>query len=70
MHPLALKDPPRIDRRERYAKMEPAERALWNAAIELEKLGTDYRIKEAVRLLDEARAVAADFADKVERPDL
>lgn len=65
IHALALKNPPPIERRERYARMEPAEKAIWYAVLEVEKAGRDHRLTEAIRLMDQARKLVADYIDGI-----
>lgn len=46
-------------------KMTPAELAIRNAVIEVEKMGADTRLTDAVVLLTKAQARVADFVDGV-----
>ena len=45
--------------------MTPAELAILNAMIEVEKVGADERLTTAVTLLEKARNSVADFVDGV-----
>lgn len=47
------------------AKMSPAELAIYEAMIAVEKAGADTRLTRAVILLGEARDRVADFVDGV-----
>ena len=57
-------------RRNRLDLMTPAELAIYNASQEVEKLGADVKLTEAVILLSKARELVADFIDskKIETP--
>ena len=59
--------PNRIDmgfpRRNMLNEMTPAERAIYDAVQEVEKIGADVRLTEAVVLLTKARELVADFVD-------
>ena len=46
-------------------RMTPAELAILNAMIEVEKVGADERLTTAVTLLEKARNSVADFVDGV-----
>ena len=46
-------------------RMTPAELAIRNAVIEVEKVGADERLTKAVVLLEKARNAVADFVDDV-----
>ena len=48
-------------------KMTPAERAIYDAMVEVEKLPPDMRLTDAVVLLGKARESVADFVDGVPR---
>ena len=52
-----------IPRRARLDKLTPAEKAIWDAMQEVEKLPADVRLTDAVIKLGEARALVADFVD-------
>lgn len=53
-----------IPRRIRLDLSEPAELAIRKAVDEVEKIGADVRLTEAVNLLDKARELVADFIDE------
>lgn len=50
-------------RRNMLNEMTPAERAIYDAVQEVEKIGADVRLTEAVVLLTKARELVADFVD-------
>ena len=52
-----------ISRRIDIERMLPAELALRNAELEIEKLGADERLTNAVILLAEAQEKVSDFID-------
>lgn len=52
-------------RRNRLDLMCPAEVAIYNAMVELEKIGADRRLTAASIKLQEARTLVADFIDDV-----
>jgi SHS2 domain-containing protein len=52
-------------RRIRLDLMTPAELAIYNAMLEVEKIGADKRLTEAVIKLQDARTLVADFIDGV-----
>ena len=54
-----------IPRRIRLDLSEPAELAIRNAVDEVEKIGADVRLTNAINLLNEARELVADYIDKV-----
>jgi hypothetical protein len=56
-----------IPRRVRIDLNTPAERAIYDAMIEVEKLPADVRLTEAVTLLGKARDAVADYVDGIER---
>lgn len=58
-------DPNSIPRRAYIDKMTRAERAIYNALQEVEKVGADVRLTDAVNLLSEAREAVADYVDGV-----
>lgn len=53
-------------RRNRLDLNTPAEKAIYDAMQEVEKVGADVRLTEAVILLSKARDLIADYVDKVE----
>jgi hypothetical protein len=53
-------------RRIRLDLMEPAEKAIYNAMQEVEKIGADVLLTEAVILLGKAKDLVSDFIDKKE----
>jgi hypothetical protein len=53
-----------IPRRNRLDLSEPAELAIRKSVDEVEKIGADVRLTEAVILLDKARELVADFIDE------
>jgi cell fate (sporulation/competence/biofilm development) regulator YlbF (YheA/YmcA/DUF963 family) len=55
-----------VPRRVRLDLMTPAEKAIYDAGQEIEKLGADVRLTEAVVLLMEARNKVADFIDDID----
>lgn len=54
-----------IPRRSRIDLLVPAEKAIYDAMQEVEKLAADMRLTEAIILLDKARAKVADFVDGI-----
>lgn len=56
-----------IPRRCRLDLNTPAEHAIYDAMIEVEKLAADVRLTDAVILLGEARNAVADFVDDADR---
>jgi hypothetical protein len=58
-----MSDKNEFPRRSRLDLMEPAEKAIYNAAQEVEKIGADVRLTNAVIKLQEARELVADFID-------
>jgi hypothetical protein len=44
--------------------LTPAEKAVWDAAQAVEKLGADVRLTDAVVLLQQAREKLADYFDE------
>lgn len=52
-----------IPRRIQLEKLTPAERAIRDAVIEVERVGADVRLTEAVILLQHARDKVADYID-------
>lgn len=53
----------KIPRKNILTRMTPAEVAIYNASLEVEKLGADVRLTDAVNLLQQAREKVADFID-------
>lgn len=53
-----------IPRRSRLDLHTPAERAIYDAIQEVEKIGADVRLTRAVLLLSEAKGLVADFVDE------
>lgn len=53
----------KIPRRVRLDLMTTAEKAIYNAVLEVEKLPPDIRLTEAVMLLSRAREKVADYID-------
>lgn len=54
-----------IQRRARLDLNTPAERAVYDAMLEVEKLPADVRLTEAVTLLGKARDLVADYVDGI-----
>lgn len=52
-------------RRSRLDLNTPAERAIYDAMQEVEKVGADTRLTEAVILLSKARDLVADYVDSI-----
>lgn len=55
-----------FSRRQRLDKCTPAELAIYKAIEEVEKIGADIKLTDAVIKLNEARNLVADFVDDVE----
>ena len=53
-------------RRNRLDLNTPAEKSIYDAMQEVEKLGADVRLTNAVNLLVQARNLVADFVDGTE----
>lgn len=53
-----------IPRRQRMDKCVPAELAIYKAMEEIENIGADVRLTEAIIILNEARNLVADFIDE------
>lgn len=53
----------KIPRRVYVEKMVPAELAIRNAMLEIEKLPPDTRLTEAIVMLDKAKNLVSDFVD-------
>jgi hypothetical protein len=51
-------------RRIQLELMTPAEKAIYDASLEVEKVGADERLTKAVVLLSEARNLVADYVDE------
>jgi hypothetical protein len=45
-------------------KWKPSEKAIYDAVLEVEKMGNDIKLTEAVNKLQEARKLVADYIDK------
>lgn len=54
----------KFPRRSRLDLCEPAELAIYNAMQEVEKMGADVKLTEAVIKLQEAKELVADYIDK------
>jgi hypothetical protein len=52
-----------IPRRMRLDLKRPAELAIYNAMQEVEKIGADIRLTEAITLLSKAKDLVSDFID-------
>lgn len=50
-------------RRNMINEMTPAELSIYNATQEVEKIGADVKLTEAIVLLTKARELVADFLD-------
>lgn len=57
----------KINRRNRLDLCTPAELAIYLAMGEVEKIGADVKLTEAVTLLAKAKDCVADFVDKVDQ---
>jgi hypothetical protein len=55
------------NRRNRMDLFSPAELAIYNAQVEVEKIGADVRLTNAGILLQQARYLVADFIDGVDQ---
>jgi hypothetical protein len=53
-----------IPRRAKLNENTPAELAIYNAMVEVEKLPADLRLTDAIVLLGKARDLVADFVDQ------
>ncbi len=51
-------------RRIRLDLFTPAEKAIYDAAMEVEKVGADVKLTDAVILLQQARSLVADYVDQ------
>ena len=51
-------------RRQQLDKCTPAELAIYKAMEEVEKIGADVRLTDAITKLNEARNLVADFVDE------
>lgn len=58
-----IEDPSAFPRRQRIDMMTPAERFIYNAQYEVELIGCDERLTDAVIKLKEARDLVADYVD-------
>ena len=54
------------ERRSKLWLNTPAELAIYNAINEVEKIGADVRLTDAVMKLQEAKELVADFVDDIE----
>lgn len=59
-----LKDENGFPRRSRLDLCEPAEKIIYDAAQEVEKLGADERLTNAIIKLAEARELVSDYIDE------
>lgn len=57
-------------RRDRMDLWTPSETAIQNAVNEIEKIGANWRLTEAVNLLHKAKELVADFVDNKLRPEI
>lgn len=55
-----------IPRRNQLQEYVPAEIAIRNAMAEVEKMGADVRLTDAIFLLEKAKNKVADFVDGIE----
>lgn len=53
-----------VPRRMRLDLVTPAEKAIFNATQEVEKVGADTRLTKVTTLLNEARVLLADYVDE------
>lgn len=53
-------------RRNRLDLMKPAERSIYDALQEVEKIGADPKLTEAVVKLQQAKDLVSDFIDAIE----
>lgn len=54
------------NRRNRLDLMTDAEKAIHNAMYEVEKIGTDVKLTEAIIKLQDAKKLVSDYLDKQE----
>jgi len=54
-----------IPRRNRIDLCEPSEIAIYNAMYEVEKLGADERLTDAIVKLNEAKELVSDYIDMI-----
>ena len=59
-----------IPRRCRIDKLTPAEKAIYDAFVEVEKVWADIRLTEVVTLLSQARELLADFIEWIPRKEI
>lgn len=59
-----LKDENGFPRRSRLDLCEPAEKAIYDAMQEVEKIGADERLTNAVVKLQEAKELVSDYIDE------
>jgi hypothetical protein len=57
-----------IPRRNRLDMNNSAEKLIYEAMCEVEELGADKKLTEAVMLLAKAKNCVADYVDKVDKP--
>jgi hypothetical protein len=53
-----------LPRRIQLDLMTPAEKSIYDACLEVEKVGADERLTKAVVMLSEARNLVADYVDE------
>ena len=53
-------------RRNQLDKFTPAELAIYNATIEVEKVGASEKLTAAIMKLQEAKELVSDFVDGIE----
>jgi UTP-glucose-1-phosphate uridylyltransferase len=54
-------------RRNRMDKWYPAERAIWDAMQEIERMAADVRLTDAINKLKEAKELVGDFIDDIRK---
>jgi hypothetical protein len=57
-----------IPRRNRLDLNSPAEKLIYEAMVEVEELGADKRLTDAVTLLSQAKNLIADFIEAIDQP--
>lgn len=62
---LAQPRDPSIPRRNYVPDWCEAEKAIYNASLEIEKMGADVKLTDAVIKLSEARELVADYVDGI-----
>lgn len=65
-----LKDENGIPRRIRLDLCEPAEKIIYDAIQEVEKLGADERLTNAVVKLSEAKELVSDYIDEIKTSEI